>query len=136
MCGADPHALEQHLDQQLELHAAIDLRTGSRDEQTEEAGQHHGGQSLGIDILAQLAALADDASGLGDLSPVGRAMALAADGGHFAAHGEPAQAPFVAAVAAGHAATRHADSDQAFEAAFAAERVYQSGWIGNKLGLS
>jgi hypothetical protein len=85
--------------------------------------------------LDQLAALGEEAGELGDQTPLGRAMALAADGGHFAANGEPAQAPFVAAVASGHAAIRETDNDSTFDPAFAAERRYQSAWIKQRLDL-
>lgn len=85
--------------------------------------------------LDQLAGLAEVAGELGDQSPIGRATALAADCGHFAANGEPAQAPFVAAVAAGRAAIRATGDDEAFDAGFAAERRYQSQWIVRRLGL-
>lgn len=85
--------------------------------------------------LDQLAALAPDAAELGDQTPLGRAMALAADGGHFAANGQPAQAPFVAAVASGQAAIRETGNDNAFDNAFAAERRYQSAWITERLNL-
>lgn len=85
--------------------------------------------------LDQLAGLADVANELGDQSPIGRAMALAADCGHFAANGEPAQAPFVAAVAAGQAAIRATGDDESFDAGFAAERRYQSQWIVRRLEL-
>ena len=85
--------------------------------------------------LVQLAGLADVAAAWGDQSPLGRAMALAADCGHFAANGEPAQAPFVAAVAAGQAAIRMTGNNDAYDDAFAAERRHQSAWITRRLEL-
>lgn len=75
------------------------------------------------------------AGALGDQTPLGRARAPAADGGHFAAKGEPAQAPFMAALASGHAAIPETENDSAFDPAFAAERRYQSAWIKRRLDL-
>jgi hypothetical protein len=65
----------------------------------------------------------------------GGAAALAADAAHFARHGLPAQAPFVAACSAGHVAGGP-DGDQAdYDEGYGAERAFQSAWLTERLAL-
>ena len=82
--------------------------------------------------LAELASLGGDAD---ESTFAGRAAALAADAAHFAEHGQPAQAPFVAVCSAGHIAAG-ADGDQAARAGYATERELQSAWLGERLGIT
>jgi hypothetical protein len=51
-------------------------------------------------------------------------------------HGEPPEAPFVACCSAGHAAAGPDGDQSAFDAGYAAERDFQSGWLTTRLGLS
>jgi hypothetical protein len=82
-----------------------------------------------LDELAMLGADADESTFAGG------AAALAADAAHFALHGLPAQSPFVAACSAGHVAGGP-DGDQAvYDEGYAAERVFQSGWLTDRLAL-
>ncbi len=66
----------------------------------------------------------------------GTAAALAADGAHFALHGDNAQSPFVAACSAGHDRAGAAGDRDAYDAGYAAERVFQSGWLTERLSLA
>lgn len=64
---------------------------------------------------------------------VGVAALLAGDCAFLAERGKPAEAPFVAACAAGHAAAGLAGAEPAYRAAFDAERSRQSRWIAERL---
>jgi hypothetical protein len=64
------------------------------------------------------------------------AAALAVDAAHFALHGIPAQAPFVAACSAGHVAAGP-DGDRArYDEGYAEERAFQSAWLAGRLSLT
>jgi hypothetical protein len=69
---------------------------------------------------------------LGELTPAGLAAALAGDAAYFARTGELHHAPYIAACAAGHAASIGTGS---YRDAFVAERTGQSEWITTRLGL-
>lgn len=87
------------------------------------------GAASTLDELAALGAAADESTF------AGAAAALAADAAHFALHGLPAQAPFVAACSAGHVAGGR-DGDQAtYDEGYAAERAFQSAWLSERLAL-
>jgi hypothetical protein len=92
------------------------------------AGQYAHVSSL--DELAALGELCDDSTF------AGRAGALAADGAHFALHGVHQQAPYVAAYAAGHAASGPSGDQDAFDRGYDAERQFQSAWLAERLGLT
>lgn len=79
--------------------------------------------------LAALGGVTDDATF------AGRAVAFAADAAHFAQHGLPAQAPFVVACAAGHAAAGPDGDQAAYDAGYNAERDEQSAWLASRLGI-
>jgi hypothetical protein len=82
--------------------------------------------------LEELSALGADAD---ESTFAGGAAALAADAAHFALHGLPAQAPFVAACSAGHVAGGP-DGDQAgYDEGYAGERAFQSAWLTERLAL-
>jgi hypothetical protein len=101
--------------------------------------------SAGLHDLADRfasAATLDDLAALGadpdvdGASFAGRAATLAADAARLALAGRHEQSQFVAASAAGHA---HAgpDGDQAaYDAGFADERAFQSGWLAARRPLS
>jgi hypothetical protein len=90
------------------------------------------GRYASASTLAELAALGSDAD---ESTFAGRSAALAADAAHFAQHGLPAQSPFVAACSAGHTAAGEGGDQAAFDAGYAAERAFQSAWLGDRLGL-
>lgn len=71
----------------------------------------------------------------GDSAP-GSAAALAADAAQLALTDLIAEAPFVAACAAGHAATFDGGGRHDFDLAFTAERAAQSDWVATRLGLT
>jgi hypothetical protein len=83
-----------------------------------------------------LAALAALGAAADETTFAGRAAALAADCAHFAIHGVHAQAPFVAACSAGHAAAGTADDQLAFDVGYADERSAQSSNLAERLSLS
>ena len=83
--------------------------------------------------MAELAGLGGEAD---ESTFAGRAAALAADAAHFAEHGLPAQAPFVAVCSAGHLAAGTDGDQAAYDAGYAAERELQSAWLGERLGLT
>jgi hypothetical protein len=85
--------------------------------------------------LDELAALGADADA-DESTFAGGAAALAADAAHFALHGLPAQAPFVAACSAGHAAAGPSGDQSAYDAGYAAERTFQSAWLTERLTLA
>jgi hypothetical protein len=82
-----------------------------------------------LDDLATLGADVDESTFAGG------AAALAADAGHFALHGLPAQAPFVAACSAGHVAAGPDGDQAAYDEGYAAERAFQSAWLTERLEL-
>jgi hypothetical protein len=82
-----------------------------------------------LDDLAALGADVDESTFDGG------AAALAADAGHFALHGLPAQAPFVAACSAGHLAAGPDGDQAAYDEGYAAERAFQSAWLTERLEL-
>jgi hypothetical protein len=82
--------------------------------------------------LDELAALGADAD---ESIFAGGAAALAADAAHFALHGLPAQAPFVAACSAGHVAAGPDGDQAAYDEGYAAERALQSAWLAERLQL-
>ena len=82
-----------------------------------------------LDDLAALGADVDESTFAGG------AAALAADAGHFALHGLPAQAPFVAACSAGHVAAGPDGDQAAYDEGYAAERAFQSAWLTERLEL-
>ena len=85
--------------------------------------------------LDELAALGADADA-DESTFAGGAAALAADAAHFALHGLPAQAPFVAACSAGHVAGGPDGDQAAYDDAYAAERAFQSAWLTERLTLA
>lgn len=72
------------------------------------------------------------ATALGELTPVGLAVALAGDAAYYAGTGDLCHAPYIAACAAGHAASVGSGS---YRDAFVAERTRQSEWITTRLEL-
>lgn len=82
--------------------------------------------------LEEMAALGADCD---ESTFAGRAAALAADCAHFAIHGVHAQAPFVAACSAGHAAAGADDDQAAFDRGYAEERSVQSAFLVERLSL-
>ena len=64
------------------------------------------------------------------------AALLAGDCAFAAAHGKPAEAPFVAACAAGHATTVDGGAESAYRTAFHAERDRQSRWMIERLDVA
>jgi hypothetical protein len=83
-------------------------------------------------VLADVAALGTSA----DASTfAGRAAAFAADCAHFAINGVHAQAPFVAACSAGHAAAGAGDDQAEFDVGYANERAAQSAFLAERLDL-
>jgi hypothetical protein len=102
-----------------------------------QAGEDGWGQQLEeartIDELAAVgrrAAVALDAD-----TVAGSAAGLAGDTASFARTDRIAEAPFIAACAAGHAATCQGGTRQEFDRAYTAERAVQSEWIKGRLGL-
>jgi hypothetical protein len=65
----------------------------------------------------------------------GSAAGLVGDTAHFALTDQIAESPFIAACAAGHAATHDGGSRPEFDRAFAAERAAQSAWVTARLDL-
>jgi len=82
-----------------------------------------------LEALATLGADTDDSTFAGG------AVALAADVARFALHGNRAQSPFVAACSAGHAAAGPGGGQSDYDAGYATERAFQSGWLMQRLGL-
>jgi hypothetical protein len=70
----------------------------------------------------------------GDSAP-GNAAGLAGDAARFALTDLVAEAPFIAACAAGHAATHAGGTRQDFDDAYTAERRAQSEWVATRLEL-
>jgi hypothetical protein len=66
----------------------------------------------------------------------GTAAALAADTALFARTELIAEAPFIAACAAGHASTHQGGTRHEFDRAYTAERAAQSAWVAERLGLA
>lgn len=83
-------------------------------------------------VVAEARAISD---ALGELTPAGLAAALAGDAAWFASHPEPMHSPYIAACAAGHAATV-GPPPGSYREAFVAERAAQSEWIVQALGLT
>ena len=102
-----------------------------------QAGDDEWAQQLaGAQTLEELAAVGRRASAaLGGDSAAGSAAGLAGDTALFALTDEIAEAPFIAACAAGHAATYRGGTRLEFDHAYAAERAVQSDWITARLGL-
>jgi hypothetical protein len=73
---------------------------------------------------------------LGDTTAGGVAAGLALDAAVFAPGEYLAMGPFVAAWAAGHAATHDTGREADFADAFGTERWAQSDWIATRLGLA
>lgn len=97
-------------------------------------------EALGGDARFETASTLSELAALGALVDEstfdGRSGALAADAAHFAEHGQPSQSPFVAACAAGHAASGPDGDQAAYDAGYAAERDFQSAWLADRLGLA
>jgi hypothetical protein len=89
-------------------------------------------RSAAASTLDGLAALGADAD---ESTFAGGAAALAADAAHFARHGLPAQAPFVAACSAGHLAGGPDGGQAGYDEGYAAERAFQSAWLSERLAL-
>ena len=70
----------------------------------------------------------------GDSAP-GSAAGLASDTAHFALTDLIAEPPFIAACAAGHAATHQGGTRDDFDRAYTAERAAQSAWVTARLDL-
>jgi hypothetical protein len=85
--------------------------------------------------LAELEALAPEVAESVDDPFVATAVGLAGDGAHYGLVGEPEQAPFVAACAAGHVASGGGGDDAAYRQGFDEERAAQAGWLAERLGL-
>jgi hypothetical protein len=75
------------------------------------------------------------AAALDDDSAPGSAAGLAGDTARFALTDLIAEPPFIAACAAGHAATHDSGSRPDFDRAYTAERAAQSAWVTTRLGL-
>jgi hypothetical protein len=86
-----------------------------------------------IDALAALRRTSFEA--VDQTSVAGPAATLAADAAFFVDRGEPAEAPFVACCAAGHAAAGTDGGRAEYDDAYAAERVFQSAWLAERLAL-
>jgi hypothetical protein len=104
------------------------LRRGGRDAEAERLSTIATLADLEAEGAAVAAALAGEPA-------VVVAVGLAADGAHYALVGEPEQAPFVAACAAGHAG-RIAGGDGAYRPAFEEERRAQAAWLAERLDLT
>jgi len=104
--------------------AALALRAEGA---TELADRLAGASSL--EALAALGASIDESS------HASTAAALATDAAGFALRGTPAQSPFVAACAAGHASAGPTGDLAAYDVGYAEERAYQSAWLSERLGL-
>ena len=68
-------------------------------------------------------------------SMAGPSATFAADAAFFVDRGEPAEAPFVACCAAGHAAAGADGGRAEYDTAYADERVFQSAWLTARLAL-
>jgi hypothetical protein len=87
--------------------------------------------------VGELADLGRRAAGdLGGETVPGCAAALAADAARMALTDHIAEAPFISACAAGHAATRQAGTREDFDRAYTTERAAQSEWVSTRLDLS
>ncbi len=87
--------------------------------------------------LAEMANLDEPDLDEGPLEPSMKTAILLLSDCAFAVENEaPASAPFVAACAAGHLASRGKHDQSAVDAAFHSERLRQSQWIARQLGLS
>jgi hypothetical protein len=103
-------------------HAVVTLREAGELELAE--------QFAGCNTVDELEALgATVEARLDPVSRAAKAAMLAVDAAKFTRVGPPPEAPFIAACAAGYAA-------DAFDAAYAAERRFQSTWLAERLGLS
>jgi len=105
-----------------------------RDGRTDLGNRLSAARSLG-NLAASRSDIADV---IGRHSVAAVAALLAGDCGYLAQHGEPAEAPFVAACAAGHVAASAAlagAAEEAYETAFHAERARQSRWIAERIGV-
>ena len=90
----------------------------------------------GCTTIAELAALRRTAFEAVDQdSFAGPAATFAADVAFFVDHGEPAEAPFVACCAAGHAAAGPEGTRADYDGGYAAMRDEQSAWLTTRLGL-
>jgi len=85
-------------------------------------------------IVAALRRTAFDA--VDQTTHAGPAAALAADAAFFVDRGEPAEAPFVACCAAGHAAAGPNGGRRDYDDGFSAMRHEQSAWLVDQLGLT
>lgn len=93
-------------------------------------------QLAGCATVSELADLAPAVAATGSLSAFASdAAGLACEAAHFAVHGQAAQAPFVAACAAGHAAAGDGGTRADYEAGYEAERRSQSRWLTARLSL-
>jgi len=96
-------------------------------------------EAVGVDDRVTTASTLTELMALGalvdDSTFAGRSAALAADAAYFAEHGLASQSPFVAACSAGHAASGPNGDQTAYDAGYAAERVFQSAWLADRLGL-
>ncbi|HEY1278045.1 MAG TPA: hypothetical protein VGF22_00135 [Acidimicrobiales bacterium] len=103
-----------------------------------QAGQDEWGQQLAdaqtVDELAAVGRRA--AAALGGDTVAGSAAGLAGDTARLGLTDRIAEAPFIAACAAGHRATCQGGTRQEFDRAYTAERTAQSQWITARLGLA
>ena len=85
-----------------------------------------------IDTIADLEAFGTALPApLDEVSPGVRSAQMATDAAHYAPAGPLQHAPFISACSAGHSAPAADD----FDAAFAAERQFQSDWLAARLDL-
>jgi len=110
-------------------HAVSVLGQAGHDEWKQQLAEVHTVEELGA--VGRRAATALDPDGA-----AGTAAGLAGDTAHFALTDHIAEAPFVAACAAGHAATFQRGTRHEFDRAYTAERAAQSEWITARLGLN
>ena len=94
------------------------------------------GQFAQCTTIEGLAALRRTSFEAVDQSTVaGPAATLAADAAFLLDRGAPSEAPFVACCAAAHAAVGESGGRAEYDAAYAAERVFQSTWLTERLAL-
>jgi hypothetical protein len=104
----------------------------------DQTGHHQWAQRLreagSLEDLAEVGHRA--ATALDDDSGPGSAAGLAGDVGLVAPTDLVAAPPFIAACAAGHAATHESGTRHEFDRAYAGERAVQSDWVAGRLGLA
>lgn len=85
--------------------------------------------------IGELAALGQEVEGAPLPATAREAAALAGEAAYFSLHGNAAQAPFVACCSAGHAAAGEHGGRDRYDAAYSAEREFQSAWLVERLDL-